>query len=243
MNTSKTLDWDSDFFGLKIGAINLDCFDGEFLTQELNHFRSNDYDLVYIFVHNPQINLSTEIMSSYNCILVDTKIIYHFRINEVRKFSPDLETHYTISEYNGGAQELYDLAIQSGVYSRYKLDPNFLDDDFERLYYKWIDNSVEFIIADKIFVFKDGALTCGFVTVKKQDNVIVIGLLATDIKYRGRGIAKSLIEAVIKYAISNNGDQIEVATQKNNIQACSLYEKIGMTVYSETRIYHSWLKK
>ena len=61
---------------------------------------------------------------------------------------------------------LYELAFESGKYSRFKLDKNFSEIDFRKLYKKWVDNSLNLEIADEVLVYKISDIIQGFITYK-----------------------------------------------------------------------------
>lgn len=54
-----------------------------------------------------------------------------------------------------------------------------------------------------------------------------IGMLAVQKEYRGRGIAKKLVELSIDKMISNGCDEIMLETEVENIAALTLYEGLG----------------
>lgn len=236
-NCTKILDWDSNFFCKKVAKIDINVWDEDYLNSHLATYKALDFDLVYIFLSG-EIFLPKSIQSLYNCHLVDCKMIYNTFIEKTEyNLSP------SIVDYKGDASVLYDLALQAGVDSRYKSDPYFERDDFERLYKAWIDNSVQRAIADKIFVFQEQKSIHGFVTVKIRDNESSIGLIATDVRCRGAGIGSMLLSVVKKYAGDSNASCLNVATQKENTGACSFYEKNGFYLESQMNVYHAWLKK
>ena len=235
-NFTEVLDWDTNFFGRKIAKVVVCDSDERYVEEKLSQYKALDFDLVYIFLPGDFV-LSEILCSSYNCRLVDCKLIYNTYVEEEYEVSPQ------VVEYKGEALPLYDLGLQSGIHSRYRMDPYFAEDDFQRLYKRWIDNSVQYLIADKIFVFDGGQGIKGFVTVKIQDEDASIGLIATDSKQRGRGVGSQLLAAVKKYVKDIGGRHLSVATQKGNGLACSFYEKNGFSLKSETNIYHAWLMK
>lgn len=235
-NFTEQLDWDSEFFGRKIAKIVLCNSDERYVEEKLAAYRSLDFDLVYIYLTAPTI-LSRSLCVSYNCKLVDCKMIYGIRVGEKCETSP------SVVEYKGDPSQLYKLAFQSGVQSRYRTDTAFKEDDFKRLYRTWVDNSVEHLIADKVFVFNGEEDISGFVTVRIHADDSSIGLIATDSQQRGRGIGSALVSAVKMYVKDVQAVNLTVATQKENTLACSFYEKNGFSLQSETNIYHAWLKK
>lgn len=236
INSIKHLDWDSEFFNLKIASMKVDSLDPEFLTKSLNECIKSNYDLIYIILEGGTY-LPQMIMELYHCVLVDEKIVYNSEVFEAPVISPFVE------EFEGPPHLLYDLAIQAGVDSRYKFDENFSENDFLRLYKVWIDNSVNNTIADKVYVYKELNEIVGFITLKKGIDEVSIGLIATDTSQRGKGIGRSLLQAANKYTQESKNLFLNVATQKRNKIACSFYERNAMRQKYHHNIYHIWLKK
>jgi len=237
-NSSQILNWDSNFFSKKIASINISSYDEEFIIQNLNLYKSKDFDLVYLFINGNSV-LPTSILESFNCKLVDSKLVYSMDISKDTSIDEPLD----IYDFTGEPSELYDLGIQAGNESRYKLDVNFSKNDFERLYKTWIDNSCNNQLADKVLVYNVRNNNLGFMTLKKKANDMSIILIATDQNHRGNGIGKRLFSYAKKYSKESNCQTLDVATQKHNNVACKFYEKCGMTMSSQTNIYHIWLEK
>jgi dTDP-4-amino-4,6-dideoxy-D-galactose acyltransferase len=86
--------------------------------------------------------------------------------------------------------DIYNLAFESGEYSRYNIDRNFVRDEFKKLYACWIENSIKKIIADKsVGYYLDDKLT-GIITFKAKDNKLDIGLIAVDKEYGGKKLVR-----------------------------------------------------
>lgn len=233
------LEWDSFFFGRRIGKIVLNNDqDLEELDETLCSAQLQDYQLIYVFA-SPHIVLPISLFKKFDSQLVDKKVVYTQKLSEVSSS----ESFATIYSFNSAddPSELYNLAFESGQHSRYRIDPFFTDQDFQRLYREWIDNSVRGIIADEVFVYKLAGKVLGMVTLKMAGDKGTIGLMAVEAAYRGQGIGKTLMNYIKKLLASKEIKQLEVATQKANRAACLFYEKNGFTVASETDIYHVWL--
>ncbi|MCP1381201.1 GNAT family N-acetyltransferase [Runella salmonicolor] len=233
------LEWDSLFFGRRIGKIALNNDqDLEGLDQTLSRAQLHDYRLIYVFAY-PSIVLPISFFKKFDSQLVDTKVVYTQRLSDVLSS----ESFATIHSFNSAdtPSELYNLAFESGQHSRYRVDPFFSEQDFQRLYREWIDNSILGIIADKVFLYKLDEKVLGMVTLKMVGDKGTIGLMAVEDAYRGQGIGKTLMNYIKKLLVSKEIKQLEVATQKANRAACLFYEKNGFTVASETDIYHVWL--
>ncbi|WP_185213178.1 GNAT family N-acetyltransferase [Sphingobacterium mizutaii] len=215
--------WDSDFFDKKIGKINLDL-------QNLN-FSMLDYDLVYVF--SDQSNLP------FN--LVDKKIVYLIEDLSSINIGSNFPNISFFDKESDNYNELLSLTYQSGEYSRFNLDKNFSNLEFRNLYRKWIDNSISKQIATHILVKKIEGKIVGFATLgAKNSELADIGLVAVDASYRGKGIAKELVNSAIKLSKELGYKKIQVVTQLDNHPANLLYTKSGFKQHTITYIYHIW---
>lgn len=239
-NFTEILDWDSNFFSLKIASVVIDSADPEFLDNIISEYKTLNFDLIYLFIKG-EVIIPNVLLSRHNSILVDIKQIYEIDLVEnIRLDSKSTQ----IKEFRGKPSELYNLAFQSGVRSRYKLDRNFSNTDFQNLYKIWVKNSLNHTIADKVIVYEEDSRILGFITLQiEENNSVAIGLIATDYTYRSKGIGSVLINYAKYFTIEQGLHILNVATQKENLAACSFYKKQGMSLKSETYIYHIWLKK
>lgn len=233
-NTAKILDWDTAFLKRKIASVSMNTWDGAFFDKSLQQFKKEEVCLVYLFLKDGLV-LPDSYFLKYKLNLVDKKRIYTLNKIQDSGMSPN------IIAYAGDASALYDLAIQAGVDSRYRVDPDFPNEDFERLYKTWIDNSLTGVMADYVLTYRmpSGKLG-GFITLKKRSESLSIGLVATDISCRRMGIGKALMNAAKHYAYVNRLG-LEVTTQADNVPACSFYENNGFVMQSQTTVYHIWL--
>ena len=234
INSSGILEWDSAFFQKKIAYIEYSNTkkkqDIKEIKAEIDRLQQIESECIYLFSCD-QLNLD-----EYNAYLVDIKRTYI--LNDPVYIETKDSLNIVKPVYKGDFSDLYGLAIQSGEYSRFKIDPNFSEADFIRLYHKWIENSVDAGFADYVIVAIDNA-PIGLITAKKKDDRIIIGLLATDSKYRGQGIGTRLIQE-IKNEAYKNSLKLEVVTQADNKIACDFYEKMGFRKANDTYIYHIW---
>src|SRR5690606_2664394 len=130
---------------------------------------------------------------------------------------------------------------QSGEFSRFKVDNNFSNNEYEKLYSEWLIGSINKRLATDIIVKRLDGKIVGFVTLtKKNVELADIGLVAVDSSYRGKGIGKELIFQVISLAKSQGYKKIQVVTQLDNRPANNLYKKCGFKKFSLTFIYHIW---
>ena len=222
------LEWDSEFFKLRIGKIDLGDTNKLDFGEIKNLVKITGYDLVYIFSKNKLDEINH----------VDHKRTYTW--NPSSRLVA--ENSNSIENYEGNPESLYNLAFQAGHKSRFKLDSNISESDFRRLYSLWIDNSIKGLFADYVKVYKANDSPIGFITAKKYTDRISIGLIAVNINYRGKGIGKKLMASIMAMGVNQNLP-VEVVTQADNIAACRFYESLGFIVKEERYIYHYWISK
>jgi len=225
------LQWDSDFFGIRVGRVDA-CSQEELTSLKSKSLELKEqFDLLYLFC--PQ-NLNFE---QNGAVLADEKTIYTKTV-ECKVSSPDVFVY----QPKVPNEELYELALVSGQYSRFKLDENFPKGSFEKLYNRWIEQSVNGNIANVVFVHSTQNHINGMMTVKWDDNEAHIGLVAVNPNCQSQGIGSILMQSVESYLSKNaNVTKFSVATQWANNKAKHWYEKNGFTIESVTKIYHWWM--
>lgn len=235
-NTCKILEWDSSFFSMKIASISMLEWNADFLSRSLIEYKKKGVDLVYLFIYE-ETNEVDAILSGYHSHLVDCRRVYVCENIKGKRLDSN------ISLYRGKASVLYDLGIQAGVNSRYRMDPDFSEVEFERLYKTWIDESIKGNMADYVLVYNgDSSFPVGLITLRKKKDCISIGLVASDQSFRRRGIGTALMDSAKYYAYVEKLP-LEVVTQAHNLAACSFYEKEAFIQKSQSVVYHIWLKK
>lgn len=225
------LAWDSDFFKQPIYAIELiDADKIESLHTELKKLEKAG--LIYIFTSHQYKNLSSNTIE-----LVDEKVVFQANLEQLQTINTD-----QIQEYTSifPIDQLYQLAFESGKYSRFKLDRKISLEKFQEMYKIWIDNSIAHIIADKVFCYIEDKKILGMITFKINHDIGTIGLIAVSPSCQGKQIGKKLITRVKQYSETQKISSLEVATQKNNKLACHFYESCGFNIKSITNIYHKW---
>jgi dTDP-4-amino-4,6-dideoxy-D-galactose acyltransferase len=231
------LEFDSSLFGYKVGSISLEDCAIDRILQIKDVCCNEEYRLIYFFSKN---SICEEILNLDKCFLkMPSKITYGTsKINSVKTIDGNVKI-YT-KEFV--SKSLLKLVYSSGHYSRFKLDINFKNSEFEKLYKLWISKSIKSDKATHVLVYEFNDIELGVLTFNIKDNECIIGLLAVDEKYRNHGIAKSLFNYLFKLVQNLNISKILVDTQYENYIACKFYESMGFKVESILPIYHYWPK-
>ena len=229
----RTLQWDSDFFGLRIGRADiLSTEDSLFLAARREELKQQ-FELLYVFDPN---NIG---FNANGARLVDEKILYS-KPCEPRKQYDDIVFFKQVKP----TEDLYRLALVSGGYSRFKLDERLPKGTYERLYTRWIENACPKEGTNKqILTHLDtNSIAKGMITIDYQGELGHIGLVAVDIDCQHQGIGGKIMSTLDGYLFDLGVKTLEVPTQKANADACHWYEKNGFTIQSRTQIYHWWLQ-
>jgi dTDP-4-amino-4,6-dideoxy-D-galactose acyltransferase len=225
----KHLEWDSEFFERKIGKLEI----GNFTTiLEINNkileLQSIDYQLIYL--------VSSKELFEFENNLKDKKVTFStsdFKIKNENINVTCLSKDFPLEPI------LIDLALQSGEFSRFKLDEDIPKEKFVELYRSWIANSLNHIIADEVIVFNDDEIK-GLVSYKIKDNALDIGLIAVDTNSRGKNIGTQLINYLKNISKAKMLSKINVVTQLDNKLACNFYRKNNFEISNIQYIYHIW---
>jgi len=238
----KLLHWDSEFFGFPTGQVFLEDALKTGAKSLLAHLHRQNIKLLYLFhdlsteVDNGQ---KSDLIQTMDARLVDTRIVFSKDLMAIPKTDPP----ETVSEFTlpQATDRLYDIVLESGIFSRFRLDPKIPPGSYDRMYRIWLDNSVSRKIADVLLVSKDeaGAIN-GMVTLANRTETAVIGLIATHADARGKGVGSHLMKAAEQYALQKGKTQLTVATQKANEPACRFYSKAGYQIANEVDVFHWW---
>ncbi len=234
------LEWDTRFFGIRTARICSAVMSAEDLEKALDTLRRNEVQLVY---WASDAFMDDKVVQWWGGNLVDKKTTYFMDLNSadvdwgsapasVFPYHPDMD-----------AGPFVDLAIQSGRYSRFAVDPRFPREKFERLYRHWIIGSLRKEMAKEVLTVQEHGRTVGMVTLRERLSRGDIGLIAVDSEHRGRGYGTQLVRAAQRWFFEHGYAHAQVVTQADNVPACRLYEKCGYSVEKIQFFYHFWIQE
>lgn len=241
MEAYRTLDWDTQFFGFKVAQITRPSLDPEQLTMILNSLQEAGVRLAYWPSETWVPEGSDRIVEKRGGYLVDEKTTFVVDVDNaslaqvvpiavVQSYDPTMAT-----------SDMVALAIQSGEYSRFALDPNIPRDKFIELYSIWINRSLNRELVDEVLVICEDMRVAGMITLGNKNGRGDIGLVAVDADFRGRGFGQNLVRAAQKWFFAERYTQVQVVTQGKNASACNLYKKCGFSIEKVEYFYHFWL--
>jgi dTDP-4-amino-4,6-dideoxy-D-galactose acyltransferase len=232
------LAWDSSFLGYAVGRLQPSATDAATVQALLHQARQLGFRLLYWNV-GPADPLAAATAQQVGALLVDEKVTFTMSVPE-----EPVGLSANISPAAELTAQLTHLAWQAGHHSRYFTDPNFAPGVYERLYGRWIENSVNGVLAREVLVYRSepGSEATGLITLASNQQQATIGLLAVDVPVRSQAIGTHLVAAAQQRARAWNCDTLQVVTQLTNRGACRFYEQCGFHIEQVEHVYHVWLK-
>lgn len=235
------LPWDADFFGFPVARLRLQSAAQADIGPLLAHAQAQGTRLIYL-VADPADGGANRTAAAHGARLVDEKVTYLMALageGEAPLPALDGAIHAAVAP----SAQLERLAWQSGEYSRFRLDPGFETDAYQKLYSLWLRNSLSGQLARVVFAYgPPGQPELGLLTLGEKDGRADIGLLAVDEAARGRRVGQQLVAAAQAQARAWGHSHLQVVTQLGNVPACRFYEKCGFTQEKVENIYHIWLQ-
>jgi dTDP-4-amino-4,6-dideoxy-D-galactose acyltransferase len=232
MHQIQLLDWDTNFFGYKVGRLAL--LNNQ--EPEIIQIKKDDYRLIYIFT---QQKIEEQQLKMLGADLYDIKIEF---IKEAKSIANNAieNDKVEIKPISILTDSLFHLVLESGVHSRFKQDKHFVNHEFERLYKAWIEKTLIEKDAKVIGAYMHDELI-GFVSLSLKAGVADIGLIAVHEKARGNHIGKRLLASANIYAAQHQSKDITVVTQETNTEAMRFYQHNDFKIDKRNYIYHLWL--
>jgi|WetSurMetagenome_2_1015567.scaffolds.fasta_scaffold59666_2 dTDP-4-amino-4,6-dideoxy-D-galactose acyltransferase len=232
------LEWDTNFFGMKVARITDPFMSMEKVASTLAELKLKGFSFIY-WPANHEHNEKD--INKLGGLLVDLKTTFMIDFDSSpldESLSTDIVVPYSVSMQ---LQDLETLAIQSGQFSRFAIDPHFPREKFIMLYKTWMNRSLRREIANEVLVIEETGRVVGMVTLTEKEGRGNIGLIAVDASSRGKKYGETLVRAAQKWFIKNGYKIGQVVTQGNNISAGNLYKKCGYSVEKVEYYYHFWL--
>ena len=130
------------------------------------------------------------------------------------------------------------IAKNAFEYNRFYADPNISNNIACKIKEEWVGN---FFLGERgkwMIVVEENSKIIGFVQlISKNQNTIIIDLIAIDKKSRGKGLAKEMISYAYENCLNKDGI-IEVGTQIANTPSIKLYSKLSFHMNSASYVLH-----
>ncbi len=229
------LEWDSQFFGYRIGRATVDKADQQTAAAITEWCEQNHIDCLYFLSHADDFRTS-KILSAHCFDLVDIRMTFEIGLCGWQRFSPTLELRPCKQE---DVHQLKSIAAESYRASRFYFDPRFPTELCDKLYMTWVEKSCNGY-AEHVIIAEIDTKAVGFATCLIKEQYGHIGLVGVDAQVRGMGIGQELVKAALQWLHDHNCERANVVTQGRNIAAQRLYQRCGLIIQSVRLWYHYW---
>lgn len=235
----KLLEWDTDFFGIKTGKVEISN-NSEFNPSEFKKLLIKEkFHLVYVFSYGSM--LPAEVVSKGNIGLLDILLTMSLKFDKNTYSDIPFKLYNELSEIE--KEQCYRIAEQIAVVSRFYKETCVGSEKTKELYKKWIDNALNNTVGDGILLEKNNNSVSGIHIIKTdfENRIGKCSLIGTDSTMKGLGIGKSLWNQAFGYwAKSGTIDFCQVPFSILNTESFGFHLKLGFNKIEEVKyIYHS----
>ena len=232
------LAWDSDFFGLNIGKIEIYdeiSFDPLIFKRMVE---TKKFDLVYIFKYNSILSSSTVINSKIHLMDIIVQMSKIFEPHHYSGHHSEIRNHFSEKELS----ECYNIAEQTSMVSRFYREPLIARFKTKMLYRRWIDNAINGIFSDGLFVEKLSGKIIGLHLIKtdKKSNVGHCTLIGVHADSKRIGIGKKLWDQSFHFWSKDKEiKKVVVPVSFQNKESLDFHLNLGFTRFDIINyIYH-----
>lgn len=240
----KQLAWDSDFFGLPVGRINLTRLEKESTFDLLDQAKKQGLACLY-FEADPNDPMTVSVVEENNFQLVDVRVVLEHPFDDRPAPIPryPIPSNLIIGPHDDNEMSrLQEISAQIGFTSRFHFDRKFGPVQSERLYRLWIQRACEGF-ADVVLVARWQQIgeAIGLITCTARNDVAHIQLAGVHGDHRKKNVGTGLVQAALDWAKAQGVRSMQVVTQARNVPAQRLYQQMGFFTQSMTLFYHKWL--
>lgn len=235
------LPWDSHFFGFGVARVTVAHLEAAAWQQIQAKAHAAGYRLLYVIADPREVDTAATLASA-GLARISRLVTYTMDLAAAR-WSPSSVPGIQIVPTATLTPALEALAWESGVCSRFHLDPKLPPTTFQALYSEWLRKSLSGQeMARQVLSARltDGS-EVGLLTLGEQNGCADIGLLAIAVEQRGRGIGQLLLATAGQQARQWGHTHIQVVTQAENQPANRFYEQAGFALTHQQDVYHCWL--
>jgi RimJ/RimL family protein N-acetyltransferase len=244
MNSSvlcRQLEWDTEFFGVRIGRVEITRLTADLVSEVLDWARRHQLQCLY-FLCDPDHDESVGIAEANGFHLVDIRMVLAKGLEGMipHQSKPLVQIRPFHSEDLPGLQQ---IASSIYGYTRFYYDKHFDRQRVSEMYREWITKSC-YGYADAVLVARNEEIVAGYITCHLDSPQRGrIGLVGVDENMRGVGVGIALVHSALEYFSRRGVSRVEVATQGRNFSAQRLYQRAGFQTQSLHLWYHKWFER
>ena len=243
---TRLLDWDSVFFERSVAKISIDAKETVDIKQEIASCKNNGCKLVYIF-----LDAGNEVMAGQIANVagkpINEKLIFSITDVDPQKIKARLADELTvaaaddISSDQACRNQLLQLTLQAGAFSRFKIDPALNEKYFYDMYSVWTtamldDKSYRIVVAKHKDEHTPGIT--GFLSYKIVDHGYRIEFMSINEAYQKKGIGKALVKKMFEDIYSRSPVLVTTEIHRDNASAYHFFLSNKFSLARAVNIYH-----
>jgi GNAT superfamily N-acetyltransferase len=219
----KKLEWDSTFFGKKIGELRgYPSFTN--ISPIIEKAKKQGYQYILYRLKSQKTPL-IQLLESYGFYLTDIGITWEIK-NDQFTYGEKKADQRMVNSVRVATEKdipmLKKMITSLFLESRFYSDPFFSKKDADRLYQAWIENSVRKQTANIVYIIPEvGFIACKKASAKSGE----IKLIGIKEDFRGKGIGKILLWVSFKWFEKQRIRVIKARTQLKNLPAMNFYAR------------------
>jgi len=232
---AEVLEWDSEFFGLRIGRVRTPDLTPEAAPRLAAWARAHALRCVYFLVDavdSASIRTAEEIGFRH----VDVRVTRGRSLRGPLESPPEVE-----AAREDDLPALREIARRSHRASRFYQDPGFPDDRCDALYERWLERGFE-EPDQQVLVVRQSGQPLGYIVCSNLAQPCGrISLVAVAADASGAGLGQSLARGALAFMASRGCERADVVSQGRNVPANRLYERLGFLTLRMEHWLHLWL--
>jgi len=236
-NRCEVLEWDSAFFGVRIGRVRGDRLTDTSAAAVIEWARREAIECLY-FLAAAEDDETLRAAGRHGFSLTDIRLELAATIvpGQLDAMPPNIRPAQAADR-----APLVALARTSHRNTRFHADPRFDPERADDLYAEWLERSLTGELADVVLVPEAIAGAAGYLTVRRtSEQSAHVGLVAVDPAQRGTGLGAALLAAAKHWCAARGIARLTVVTQGRNARAIRFYERGGFAAASVGIWYHRW---
>lgn len=230
------LEWDSEFFGCRIGRVAAHRITSAEMERVLDWARVEVIDCLYFLAEAADLE-SVRIAEEAGFDLTDVRVTRIRDLDASGESPPDDVDLYREEDLPA----LRAIASVSHRDTRFYHDPHFPRARCDALYASWITRRCA-ESPNGVLVVRDAGVAAGYLTcLIDPDGVGIIDLVAVAPEQREKGLGERLVRASFGWFAERGCSRVRVVSQARNAAAARVYRRLGFRTVSLQLWYHPWL--
>lgn len=237
------LQWDSDFFGRRIAAVNGERLTPERLRSIDAWCRANSIECLY-FLCDADDPATIRCAERYGFCFVEVRLIFERFLRDVPsgiRPRPLPENVFIRPAGQADLPALRNMATEGYTTTRYCLDSGFPQGKVRDYYQTWITRCLEgkadFVLAATVDGDPAGYIAGSICSDPTQG---IFELANVDQRARGKGLGFALFQSAFEWFAQHGVERVTAATQGANMVTQRLFQRLGFLTFFCGLYYHKW---